>query len=94
MMSFMTKLESSLCGWLGGWLLVLSGFDQHLLQQPQNVLDRMRLFAFTPLIAGAFLTFIAACFFPLTKKMMDEVRVQLDARHAAAHVPEPALAAE
>ncbi len=82
-MSFMTKLESSVCTGLAGGLLTLSGFNQHLFQQPQAVLDKMRLFAFTPLISGAVLTLIAAFFFPLTKKKMDDVRARLDARHAS-----------
>ena len=86
-LSFMTKLESSIITGVGGALLVLSGFDAHLLQQPQEVLDKMRLYAFTPMIVGAILTFISACFFPLTKKKMDDIRAQLDARHAAAHIP-------
>jgi Na+/melibiose symporter-like transporter len=47
----------------------------------------MRLYAFTPMIVGAILTFVSACFFPLTKKKMDDIRAQLDARHAAAHIP-------
>ena len=81
-MSFMTKLESSLCIGLGGGLLALSGFNQHLLQQPPDVLEKMRFYAFTPLIAGALVMFAASCFFPLNKKKMDEVRAQLDARHA------------
>lgn len=84
--SFMTKLESSLCTGIGGALLVWSGFDAHQLQQPQAVLDKMRLYAFTPMIIGAFLTFVVFCFFPLTKKKMDEVRAKLDARHAALHI--------
>jgi GPH family glycoside/pentoside/hexuronide:cation symporter len=86
-LSFMTKLESSLCTGLGGALLVISGFDAHLLQQPQVVLDKMRLYAFSPMIIGTILTFVAACFFPLGKKKMDEIRAQLDARHAAIHIP-------
>lgn len=85
-LSFMTKLESSLCTGLGGALLVISGFDAHLLQQPQVVLDKMRLYAFSPMIIGTILTFVAACFFTLGKKKMDEIRAQLDARHAAIHI--------
>lgn len=87
-MSFMTKLESSVCIGLGGGLLALSGFNQHLSVQPEAVLEKMRLYAFIPMIAGAVLTFIAACFFPLSKKMMDETRLQLDARHAALLKPD------
>ena len=85
-MSFITKLEASICTGLAGWLLVLSGYDQHLIQQPQAVLDKMRLYAFAPLIAGAIVTFIVVCFFPLKKELMDSVRSQLDARHAALKV--------
>lgn len=85
-MSFVTKLENSICTGIGGALLASSGFNGKLTEQPQEVLDTMRIYGFTPLIAGAVLTFIAACFFPLTKKMMDEVRAKLDARHAAAHI--------
>ena len=88
-MSFMTKLESSLCTGLGGAMLVASGYNQHLEQQPQAVLDKMRLYSFTPLIAGAALTFVAACFFPLGRKAMDKVRAELDRRHAEVLAPEP-----
>jgi Na+/melibiose symporter-like transporter len=96
--SFVTKLEGSICTGVGGWLLVASGYDQHLTQQPQEVLDKMRLYAFTPLIFGSVLAFIVVLFFPLTTKMMDGVRTQLDARHAALAVdadttakPEPEI---
>ena len=85
-LSFMTKLESSLVTGLGGALLVWSGFNAHLLQQPQGVIDKMRLYTFTPMIVGSLLTFIVICFFPLGKKQMDVVRAKLDARHAAAHI--------
>jgi GPH family glycoside/pentoside/hexuronide:cation symporter len=81
--SFMTKLESSVCIGLGGGLLALAGFNQHLAAQPLEVLDKMRFYAFTPMITGAILTFIVAWFFPLNKKKMDEVRTQLDIRHAS-----------
>lgn len=85
-MAFMTKLESSLCIGLGGGLLALSGFNQHLQQQPQDVLDKMRLYAFTPLIVGALGTFAVACFFPLNRKTMDDVRAKLDERYALRNV--------
>ena len=85
-MSFVTKLENSICTGIGASLLAYSGFNGKLTQQPQEVLDTIRIFGFTPLIGGAILTFIAVCFFPLTKKIMDEVRAKLDARHAAAHI--------
>mgnify|MGYP001583359955 FL=1 len=80
-MSFMTKLESSLCILIGGGLLTLSGFDQNLATQSPEVIDKMRLYAFIPLIAGALLTFAAACFFSLSQRQMDVVRAQLDERH-------------
>lgn len=85
-MSFMGKLQSSIIGGMGGVLLVLSGFDQHLLQQPPEVIHKMKIYGFTPIILSAFLTFIAVCFFPLSRKKMDEIRAKLDARHAAAHI--------
>lgn len=92
-MSFMTKLESSICTGLGGLLLTYSGFDQHLAQQPEAVIEKMRFLTFLPMIAGAVLTFVAACFFKLNKKQMDDVRAQLDARRAARAKAQPELQA-
>lgn len=82
-MAFITKIESSLCAGIGGYVLVKTGFDQHLIQQAPEVITKMRFYAFGPMIVAAILTFVVYCFFPLTKKRMDEVRAKLDARHAA-----------
>ncbi len=87
-MSFVSKIENSVCILLGGYLVAFSGFDTHVAQQmgqqPQAVLDKMRLLGFTPAIVFAGVTFAIACYFPITQKMMTDVRARLDARRAAA----------
>lgn len=90
-MSFVSKIEVSLCTLLGGYLVAFSGFDTHLaqqmVQQPEQVLHRLRGLAFTPAIVFAGLAFALACRFPVTQQVMETVRRRLEeqrARRAAA----------
>lgn len=78
--SFLTKIEVSLCTLLGGYLLILSGFDGKLVQQPQTVLDKLRFFGFTPLIVFTAISLVVAFFLPMSSSLMNEVRAKLDAR--------------
>jgi glycoside/pentoside/hexuronide:cation symporter, GPH family len=85
-MAFVSKLENSLCILLGGYLVAFSGFNtklaQQMTQQPPEVLVKLRLLGFTPLIVFSGVAFAISWFFPITQKMMDAVRAQLEARHA------------
>lgn len=96
-MSFVSKIENSICILLGGYLVSFAGFDTklatHMAQQPQEVLDRLRLFGFTPAILFSGVAFLIACYFPVTEKMMADVRARLQERRAAAAPPPPAKTA-
>lgn len=86
-MSFVSKIENSLCMLLGGYMVAFSGFNTHLAQQmaqqPDEVLTRLRWLGFTPAIVFTGVAFLLAFFFPLTRPIMDDVRRQLEARRAA-----------
>jgi GPH family glycoside/pentoside/hexuronide:cation symporter len=85
-MSFVSKIENSLCMLLGGYMVAFSGFNTHLaqqmVQQPPEVLIRLRWLGFTPAIVFTGLALAIAFFFPLTRTVMDDVRLQLEARRA------------
>jgi glycoside/pentoside/hexuronide:cation symporter, GPH family len=82
--SFVNKMEISVMTLLTGVFIKWTGYDANLeTYQPQTVLDRMRWMGFTPLIAISAIAFIVSCFMPITAKMMEKVRAELDARHAA-----------
>jgi glycoside/pentoside/hexuronide:cation symporter, GPH family len=86
--SFVSKIEHSVCILLGGYLVSFSGFDTHLasqkIQQPHEVLERLRWLGFTPAIIFSGLAFIVSFSYPVTQKMMEDVRAQLDARRKSA----------
>jgi GPH family glycoside/pentoside/hexuronide:cation symporter len=85
--AFANKMEISIMMPLSGVFVAWTGFKAELgAAQPQKVLDNMIWMSFTPLIIISAVAFILSCFMPLTRKMMDDVRAQLDARHAAAGV--------
>lgn len=83
-LSFVTKIETSLLVVLGGYLVAFSGFDPQMAkqmgQQMPNVLVRMRWLGFTPLIICNCITFLIVLRFPITRQMMDDVRARLAAR--------------
>jgi Na+/melibiose symporter-like transporter len=86
--AFVNKMEISVMTLLTGVFLVWTGFSADYGNiQPPAVLQRMRWMAFTPLIFIAAVSFVVSCFMPITEAMMLRVRAQLDARHAAEHVP-------
>jgi GPH family glycoside/pentoside/hexuronide:cation symporter len=88
--SFVNKMEISVMTLLTGVFIKWTGYDANLENyQPQWVLDRMRWMGFTPLIAISAIAFVVSCFMPITAKMMEKVRAELDARHALAGVTAP-----
>lgn len=89
-LSFVYKLEVSLCVVLVGYLIRWSGFDPKVAVQPAEVLTRLQWFAYTPNIVFAALALWFAVRFPVTEATMAEVRRQLDARRAGGmpEVPE------
>ncbi|MCU0792714.1 MAG: MFS transporter [Opitutaceae bacterium] len=82
--SFVYKLEVSLCVVLVGYMLKYSAFDPKLPLQSPEVLARLQWSAFLPNIVFAALALVCAVRFPVTEQVMREVRAKLDARRAAA----------
>lgn len=80
--SFVYKLEVSLCVVLCGYLISWSGFDPKSPTQPAAVLERLQWFAFVPNILFAAAALVLAVRFPITEKMMTDVRTALDRRRA------------
>jgi GPH family glycoside/pentoside/hexuronide:cation symporter len=81
---FIWKIETSLCGLLVGYLIAFSGFDPKLVVQTGETITRLRWFAFAPYIALSIAAMYFAWRFPITEKMMADVRRKLDVRRAAA----------
>ena len=81
--SFINKMEISLIALGSGYLLKYSGFDAHVTVQPPEVLHKMRVLGFTPLIFFAGVTFVISWFIPVDQEYMKKVRAELDARRAA-----------
>lgn len=82
--AFVSKMEISVMTLLTGvFLTYVVRFDVHLPQQTPDVIERLRFWGFIPLIFISALAFAVSWLMPLTKKMMDDVRAQLDARHEA-----------
>jgi GPH family glycoside/pentoside/hexuronide:cation symporter len=92
--SFVSKMENSVCTLLGSYVLVFSGFNaQHAAADPPipqtaDVLERMRWLGFTPGIVFSGLAFLVIWFYPVTEKMMADVRAQLDARRRSGQLSE------
>jgi GPH family glycoside/pentoside/hexuronide:cation symporter len=85
--AFVNKMEISVMMLFSGILITWTGFDANLGNiQPQHVLLKMRWVAFAPLILISVIGLIVSLYFPITKKMMDKVRAELDARHSAAGI--------
>jgi len=83
-MSFVSKIENSICMLLGGYLLAMSGFNTQLAkqmgQQAPEVLSNLRWLGFTPYIVFSGVAFFIALRFPITQKMMEDVHAGLAAR--------------
>ncbi len=88
--SFVSKMEISVMTLLTGVFIAWTGFSaDYGVHQPQWILKRMHFMAFTPLIVISAIAFVVSCFMPITAKMMDRVRAELDARHDSAIAPSP-----
>ncbi len=82
--SFVYKVEVSLCVVIVGYLLMFSGFDPKLAQQPDAVLTKLQWFTFAPNILFALIALYFAIRFPVTEEWMARVHQALAARRAAA----------
>ncbi len=68
---------------VGGLLLSISGFDNTLVQQtPKTIAFWMLALVLTQPV-GFLLGFVSILFYPITRATAEEVRRQLDERHAA-----------
>ncbi|MEI6337873.1 MAG: MFS transporter [Verrucomicrobiota bacterium] len=85
--SLADKYEISFCILIGMWLLWYVGYDAQLHQQPPEVLHKLLWCAFTPQILFSFIALVIAFNFPVTEKMMMDVRTKLEKRRAAATPP-------
>jgi GPH family glycoside/pentoside/hexuronide:cation symporter len=79
--SFVYKIEVSVCVLIVGYLVSFSGFDPKHIAQPAEVLTKLQWFAHVPNILCALMATILAIRFPVTEKLMQEVRQTLDLRH-------------
>ena len=82
-----SKVESSVCILASSYLISWSGFDAKLAaaggaQAPETIRILWRL-AYIPPIVFSLIALGIAFYFPITRKMMDDVRRQLAARRAA-----------
>ena len=82
-MSFVAKLENSVISLVSGYLLYFIGFDQHAKEQPQDVLDKLRMYGFGTLLVFATLGFVISWFIPITEELMTKVRAELEVRRRA-----------
>lgn len=87
-LAFQAKVETSICTLASSYLVVWAGFDaaaakQGLLPSPE-VMQRMWWMVLLPPIIVGIIAFIIACFFPITREMMEDVRAKLAERRAAA----------
>ena len=82
--SFVNKMQTSACAFIGGFLLSYAGFDTVKatanIQQSADVIEKLRWTGFGPAILFTGITFALSFLFPLTPKMMNDVRTLLDAR--------------
>ena len=86
---FVSKLENSLCSLASGYIIAFSGFDaKHAaaippIPQTQEVISNLRWLGFTPSIVFSGLAFVVCWYYPVTEKMMADVRAKLDERRRA-----------
>ena len=81
--SFIDKLEISGVSLIGGYVLAWSGYDRNITVQPSEVIHKMLVWGFTPLIFFAAVNFVLTWFIPVDQEYMKKVRAELDARRAA-----------
>lgn len=87
-LAFQAKVENSLCMLVSGYLTSWAGFSAEAAQKgimpSPEVLHRMWWLVLIPPIIVSGTAFIIACYFPITRKMMDEVHAKLNERRKAA----------
>jgi glycoside/pentoside/hexuronide:cation symporter, GPH family len=84
-MSFVSKIENSLCILASSYLVAWAGFDiAKGADQPPEVLTRLLWYGFAPKVVFSAVALGLALYFPLTQRMMADVRAQLDERHRMA----------
>ncbi|MEK7415350.1 MAG: MFS transporter [Planctomycetota bacterium] len=94
-LTFVSKIENSICILLGGVIITLCGFDPQLgMKQPQEVLDNLLFYGFSIKILFVGLCFFIVLYFPLTQKMMEDVRAKLAIKHAKQREENERLARE
>ena len=81
-LAFFSKLEMSAAALGVGYLIAWTGYDKGLLAQSDVTLNRMWWLALIPDIAFTFAAVVIVIRFPLTEGIMNNVRQQLDRRHA------------
>jgi GPH family glycoside/pentoside/hexuronide:cation symporter len=86
-LSFISKLEVSLCTLIGGYFLYWAGFDARAaskgIQPTVDVMHNLLWLGFVPLIFFCAVAFVITCLLPLTPKTMAAVHAALEARRAA-----------
>lgn len=93
-MAFFSKLEMSIAALGVGYLVAWTGYDQALPMQSDITLNRMWWLALIPNILFAAAGLLLILKFPMTEATMNEVRRQLDLRHARAMEADVAAAEE
>lgn len=89
-LSFVSKIENSLCILVSSYLVSWSGFKAELgANQAPEVLTNLLWLGFAPKIVFSGLALVIACYFPITQKLMEGVHAQL-AKRRAAKTPPPA----
>jgi GPH family glycoside/pentoside/hexuronide:cation symporter len=78
--TFIYKLEVSLCVVLVGYMISFSGFNAGSIVQPPEVLRRLQWFAYSVNIGFALMALIVSLRFPLTVVQMNAIRTQLNDR--------------
>ena len=89
-LAFQAKIENSICILASSYLIAWSGFNAKVaaaggVQTPESI-RFMWWLAFIPPIVFSLISLAIASYFPITSKMMAEVRAKLAAKHQAAGV--------
>lgn len=97
-LAFQSKLENSICILASSYLISWSGFDAKVAaaggpQSPESI-RIMWWLAFVPPIIFSLIALGISFYFPITRKMMDEVRTKLADRRAAKAADEATAAEE
>lgn len=78
--SWFIKVSLTCAVGVGGAVLEVSGFDEKILHQPPEVIERMmNLYVILPAIIWA-VAIAIACYYPLNRARMTEIRATLEAR--------------